>query len=291
MRIVITGAHGQVGRALAQTTPKGMEVAALSRQDLDITDTDAVDQKIGSLSPDWIINAAAYTAVDQAEEEPARAAAVNATGAGNIARAAATSSARLVHISTDFVFDGHKGTAYAPGDSVEPRGAYARSKTLGERQVETELDGQALILRTAWVYSRHGRNFVNTMLRLMRERDALPIVVDQVGTPTQATGLAKAIWRAVEISLTGYHHWTDSGVASWYDFAQAISEQALALGLLERPAALEPIPSREFPTAAPRPPFSVLDKNATWSALGYKAPHWRQALHDTLREIAQQEDD
>lgn len=283
MRVIITGASGQLGQTLVLTAPDTVELSAFSHRELDITDREALDECFTRLSPDWVINAAAYTSVDKAESKIGLATAVNATGAANVAQEAASVGARMVHLSTDFVFDGRRGTPYAPGDPVSPVGAYGKSKALGEQEVISALNGEALILRTAWVYSVHSGNFVSTMLKLMAEREALRVVSDQIGTPTWTYGLARAIWDAIEIGLSGYRHWTDAGVASWYDFAHAIRELALTLGLLERAAWLEPIPSRDYPTPAPRPAFSVLDKDSTWHALGYKPVHWREALGRMLR--------
>lgn len=283
MRVIVTGAAGQLGRTLVLTAPDSVELSVYSRQALDITDREALGECFTRISPDWIINAAAYTAVDKAESEAGLATAINATGASNVAQAAASVGARMLHLSTDFVFDGRRGAPYAPGDPVSPVGAYGKSKALGESEVMSALDGKALILRTAWVYSVYTGNFVSTMLKLMAERKTLHVVSDQIGTPTWTYGLARAIWDAIDIGLSGYRHWTDAGVASWYDFAHAIRELGLTLGLLERAAWLEPISSRDYPTPAPRPAFSVLDKDSTWHALGYKPLHWREALAGMMR--------
>jgi dTDP-4-dehydrorhamnose reductase len=236
--------------------------------------------------PDLVINAAAYTAVDKAESEKDKAYEVNVRGAANIAKAAEHSGARLIHISTDFVFDGRKSKPYRPDDKPNPISVYGASKLQGEEAVLRETMKKALILRTGWVYSSHGSNFVKTMLKLMAERDEISVVADQVGTPTWARGLAKAIYHFANIPDThGIYHSTDAGVASWYDFAAAIQEEAHQLGILQSLIPVIPIRTDDYPTAAKRPPYSVLDKTATWQALGYTASHWRVALRLMLEEL------
>jgi dTDP-4-dehydrorhamnose reductase len=260
-------------------------LVALNHDDLDVTDGDVVSKTIETLHPVLVINAAGYTAVDKAEEERDLAFAVNSEGARHLARAARGSEARMIHVSTDFVFDGEQGRPYRPDDEPNPLGTYGASKLEGERAATRELGDALLILRTAWVYSEHGHNFVKTMLRLMRERDTLRVVADQAGTPTWGNGLAQALWGAAHLGLTGVHHWTDAGVASWYDFAVAIQEEASAMGLLETAIPIDPISAAEYPTPAQRPAYSVLDKTDTWRALGYKSAHWRIALREMLCQL------
>jgi dTDP-4-dehydrorhamnose reductase len=182
------------------------------------------------------------------------------------------------------VFDGNSSRPYRPNDQVGPISVYGRSKLQGEDAVAAA-DPDALIVRTAWVYAAQGTNFVNTMLRLMRERDRLGIVADQIGTPTYAASLARALWTLAQAGATGIHHYTDAGVASWYDFAVAIEEEARDLGLLAQAVQVEPIATADYPTPARRPAYSVLDKSATWAALGGPAPHWRNNLRFMLREL------
>ena len=286
MKVLITGAGGQVGWELQRTVSTGIEITALHRVELDIADQAAVMSVIKELQPDLVINAAAYTAVDKAEEEVDRAYKVNVDGAANIARAVEGCSARLIHISTDFVFDGTGTKPYLPGDEPKPSGVYGASKLQGERAVMTETSGRAVILRTAWVYSVHGSNFVKTMLRLMAEREELGVVDDQVGTPTWAKELAKTIWLiAGKTDMQGTYHWTDDGKASWYDFALAIQEEAYGLGLLLKTIPIKPLKTEEYPTPARRPAYSVLDKTSTLEALDCKAPHWRKSLIKMLIEL------
>ena len=286
MKVLITGANGQVGWELQQTAPADVEIITLHRADLDITDRSAVMSVIKEHRPDLVINTAAYTAVDKAEEEADKAYKANADGAANIALAAEDCDARLIHLSTDFVFDGTGSEPYRPEDEPKPMGVYGASKLQGERAVMAETMGRAVILRTAWVYSVHGSNFVKTMLRLMAERDELNVVADQVGTPTWAKELAKAIWLiAGKKDMQGIYHWTDEGNASWYDFAVAIQEEALGLGLLQKAIPIKPIKTEKYPTPAKRPAYSVLDKTSTIEALGHKPSHWRESLKQMLIEL------
>jgi dTDP-4-dehydrorhamnose reductase len=285
MKVLIAGAKGQLGRTLADTAPQGVILHLLDLPDFDITDEASVRRHVNEVGPDLIVNAAAYTAVDRAEEEPAPAFAVNAAGAGHLARAARETGARLIHVSTDYVFDGGANTPYAPDAECRPLGVYGESKRQGEIAVLEAIDN-ALILRTAWLYSRYGANFVLTMLRLMAEREQLSVVADQIGAPTWSGTLAAAVWAAAaRPEISGIYHWTDAGVASWYDFAVAIQEEALALGKLARPVPVVPIRTADYPTAARRPAYSVLDCTRSWSDFGLPPIHWREALRRMLRGV------
>jgi len=280
VKALITGAGGQLGRALIATAPADVAVVECSSTALDITDADAVAAAVEEVLPDILINAAAYTAVDKAESEEARALAVNGTAVGHLAAAARGVGARLIHVSTDFVFDGLAGRPYAPDAATNPLSAYGRTKLAGEQAA----GGGALIVRTAWVYASEGGNFVRTMLRLMAERPELRVVADQIGTPTYAPSLAKALWGLAAKGAAGLYHYTDSGVASWYDFAVAIQEEAIAAGILGHAVPVIPIPTSAYPTPARRPTYSVLDKQATTDLLGVPAPHWRANLRTMLSE-------
>jgi len=282
MKVVVTGAKGQLGSAIIAAAPPGTQVKGLDRDDLDITNPVAVDAVIDRERPDVIVNAAAYTAVDRAELESCAAMQVNGDAVGNLARASEIVGARLVHISTDFVFDGKRSEPYSPDAELAPLSVYGRSKMAGERAAGE----QALIVRTAWVYAKSGRNFVSTILRLLQERDEICVVSDQVGTPCLATGLATALWDLAATDARGVLHYTDSGVASWYDFAVAIQEEALNAGILDSETRISPTRTALYPTRATRPAYSVLDKESTWAILGYRAPHWRVNLRQMLREIA-----
>lgn len=285
MKILITGAAGQLGRELQKSCPKNVKLAAFDRATLDITSLPRVRQLVQAEQPDWIINASAYTAVDKAEDDAETAYKINAEGVSNLAQVAKQQSVRLLHISTDFVFDGSQGAPYQPDDTVKPLGVYGASKLQGDEAVQAHLGADALIIRTAWVYSAHGNNFVKTMLRLMNERDVLGVVEDQIGTPTWAAELAKAIYLAVDKDLRGTFHWTDAGAASWYDFAEAIYEIGRVMEMIDHEVHINPIPTEAYPTPAMRPANSVLDKNSLRKAIGYGGMHWRTALTHALKEI------
>lgn len=284
-KVLVTGAGGQLGAALCASAPAAVELYALSRAELDIANAGDVQAMLDDQAPALLINAAAYTAVDQAEQEPALAFAANAEAPGLLARACAARGIRFFHVSTDFVFDGLRSSPYAPDADTAPLGVYGRSKRSGEQAV---LDAAAdcLIVRTGWVYSHEGRNFLRTMLRLHAERDLISVVADQVGTPTDAYSLAEALWAAAHRpSLKGIYHFSDAGVCSWFDFALAIGEEAHGLGLLDKVAQVIPIRSEDYPTPARRPAYSVLDKTLTWRDFEITPTQWRQRLRAVLARI------
>jgi dTDP-4-dehydrorhamnose reductase len=270
-----------LGRGLAATAPAGADIVSHDLDTLDITDPRAIAETVAATRPDVLFNAAAYTAVDKAEAEEDLALAVNGTAVGYLAEAARRVGARMVHVSTDFVFDGTSGVPYRPDHPTGPLSAYGRTKLAGELAAGPD----ALIVRTAWVYAPTGGNFVRTMLRLMGERPEVRVVADQIGTPTYAPGLAAALWAMAGKGAFGLHHYTDAGVCSWYDFAVAIQEEALAAGLLDHAVPVIPIATADYPTPARRPHYSVLDKTSTFAILGAIAPHWRSNLRTMMAEI------
>lgn len=280
MKALVTGAHGQVGRALVAAAPAGWRVVALDRAQCDLASAEAIRAAIGEHRPDLLFNAGAYTAVDRAEGEEALASAINGTAIAVMREALEQTGGRLVHVSSDFVFDGCSSAAYRPDAPRRPLSAYGRSKALGEAAA----GAQALVVRTSWVHAAGGANFVHTMLRLMRERDEVRVVADQIGAPTWAAGLARTLWALALADASGIFHHRDAGVASWYDFAVAIQEEALALGLLDRAVPVVPIATSEFPTPARRPAFSLLDDTATRALLGDRPIHWRANLRRMLIE-------
>ncbi|MCK9540507.1 MAG: dTDP-4-dehydrorhamnose reductase [Novosphingobium sp.] len=280
MKALVTGVTGQLGRALLATRPEGWNCVALDRPALDLADADAIVRAVDRHRPDLVLNAAAYTRVDRAESEPDIAYAINAGAPGAFAKALAGSGGRLVQVSTDFVFDGANGRGYCPEDPRNPRSVYGASKAAGEDAAGPD----AIVVRTSWVHAAGGANFVRTMLRLMRARETLGVVADQIGSPTWATGLAWTLWGLAARDRPGIWHHRDAGVASWYDFAVAIAEEAHALGLLERIPAIVPIATADYPTLAKRPSFSVLDVSATRRLLGDPHVHWRTNLTKMLEE-------
>ena len=286
MKTLVLGCNGQLGRALADTRPDGVEFTGLDLPELDITDVAAVLEVFRESKPAVIINAAAYTAVDQAESQVELAMAVNMNGPRNIAVAANKIGARLIHISTDFVFDGRSSSPYMPGDRTNPLNVYGRSKQAGEQAVLEAMPRAAVVVRTAWLYSKTGGNFVKTMLRLMGERDQLGVVADQFGTPTWADSLATAVWGfSVAPELCGIYHWTDGGSASWHEFAVAIQEEALSVGLLKKTIPILAISTAEYATAAERPRYSVLDCSTSREALNLHPSHWRGNLQLMLQGL------
>lgn len=280
MKALVTGINGQVGKALLATVPLGWTCVGLDRAALDLTDAGAIARAVAAERPDLVLNAAAYTAVDKAESEQELAYAINGAAPRAFAEALVLAGGRLVQVSTDFVFDGTAGHGYKPDDARNPQSVYGTSKAAGEDGAGAE----AIIVRTSWVYAAGGANFVRTMLRLMRERDELRVVADQIGSPTWATGLARTLWGLALGDQPGIYHHRDAGVASWYDFAVAIAEEAHALGLLGRIPKIVPIASIDYPTPARRPSFSVLDVSGTRAALEDEPVHWRTNLRTMLEE-------
>jgi len=284
MNVIITGANGQLGRELQQIKSEKLTIHAFSSSQLNITDLEQAEAIITNIKPEFIINAAAYTAVDTAESNSQDAFAVNTKGVENLANICKKTNAKLIHVSTDFVFDGSKSTPYKITDEPMPLGVYGASKLQGEDIIREILPKSSCIIRTAWVYSIYGNNFVKTMLRLMQEKDELSVVCDQVGTPTWASGLANTIWKLVlaKADLPTLLHWTDNGVTTWYDFAVSIQELALEKGLITKDIPIKAIPSSDYPTPAKRPNFSVLDKTEVEQVLGEKTIHWRKQLSAML---------
>lgn len=291
-RVLLIGKDGQLGQELAYLLSQSDDVIALGRDQMDLTLPDDIRNSITEHQPQVIINVAAYTAVDQAEAEADLAHAVNATAPQVMAEMAQSLNAPLIHVSTDYVFDGQKNTPYLETDPTQPIGTYGKSKLAGEEAVRASCD-RSLILRTAWVYSAYGKgNFVKTMLRLGRERDELKVVMDQVGTPTWAQHIAATIVQLLpkvsDGAMTGTYHFTNSGVASWYDFALAIFEEAQQLGFPLQVERVRPITTAEFPTPARRPAYSVLSNQKLISVLGQPAPHWRDGLRQMLTQLYKQ---
>ena len=283
MKALVTGAGGQLAVELERSLPKEIDVVSLSIEDLDITDREAVIARVSSESPEFLINAAGYTAVDKAEDEESIAMNVNSEGTRHLAEAANISGAEFVYVSTDFVFDGEHTSPYLRNEDPNPLSAYGRSKLAGEVVVREVLGDDALVVRTAWLYSSHGTNFVRAMLRVMKEQGEVRVVDDQIGSPTWARTLAGSIWQLLAVKARGVQHVTDSGCVSWYEFAVGIRDLAVERGLL-KDAQVHPISTKDYPTAAQRPAYSVLDIQETFSLLGESAPDWRRNLAICLDE-------
>lgn len=310
MKILLTGAAGQLGQALRQHVPAGIELIATSRNGdggadpgdgllpLDLADAGACRAAVLTHRPDWVLNGGAYTAVDRAESEPELALAVNGGAPRAFAEALLETGGRLLQVSTDFVFNGQQGSPYRPEEGRDPLGAYGRTKAAGEEAVEQLLgvaaggegSGQGVILRTSWVIGPVGKNFALTMLRLHRERgasgQALGVVEDQVGCPTSTATLAAACWRVITTNVQEpVLHWCDAGAASWFDVAVAVGELAQELGLLQQPAPVNPLTTAEYPLPAQRPSYSLLDCSSSRRTLQLAPIPWRQALRQLLQAL------
>lgn len=289
--ILITGANGQLGqcfqRIARDVTPSAFLFAGSG--ELDIADKKAVKlffRQHGNIR--WVINCAAYTAVDKAESEPEKARAGNVSGPENLALAAAAAGARMIHFSTDYVYHNQQNHPFREGDPVRPKGVYAKTKLAGERAVLRSNPERSMVIRTSWVYASLGNNFVRTMLRIGRERNSVSVVADQIGTPTYAPDLAMAVLRIIEAvetgaapesAIAGIWHYSNEGVASWYDFAVAIFD------IKKIPCKVIPIDTEAYPTPAKRPPFSVLNKSKIKAAFQLEIPYWRSSLEACLTEM------
>ncbi len=287
MKVLLLGSNGQLGWELQRTRPNHITLTTYDYPKVDFGSTDSISQCISLTRPDCIINTAAYTAVDKAEQEKDLAYRINHQAVLEIAEQCRQNIISMVHISTDFIFNGQNFKPYQPDDIPDPISVYGKSKLKGEQAVRKIMGERAVIIRTAWLYSSHGNNFVKTMLKLMKEQPSLNVIDEQIGTPTWAYGLAQTIWTALEKNIRGTFHWTDAGVASWYDFAMAIQEEGLKAGLLDKSIPILPVPSHQFPTPAKRPMYSVLDKTSFWQALKTKPVHWRSQLRSMLKEVLQ----
>ena len=292
MKILLTGTGGQLGQALRESKPDAVELIATTRQELDLSDTEACRLAVQKYQPDWVLNAGAYTAVDRAESEPALAHAINAGAPAAFAQELDRQGGRLLQVSTDFVFDGQQGSPYQVDQPTTPLAVYGQSKAAGEQAIQRifgRKNPQGVILRTSWVVGPVGRNFALTMLRLHNEREQLGVVADQVGCPSSTLNLAAACWKTIligsELPLPPILHWSDAGAASWYDVAVAIGELGHSLGLVDAPAKVNPITTADYPTPASRPNYSLLDCTTTRAALQLDGQHWQEALKQLLLRV------
>jgi len=287
MKILVTGAYGQLGSELKEFTGNYPDGTFLFTDvdSLDITNEAAVQDYFQENQPTFVVNCAAYTAVDKAETDRELAQKINAIAPGILAKAAKNTGAKIIHISTDYVFNGQAFQPYTEADSVEPTGVYGETKLEGEQQCLNE-NPDSIIIRTSWLYSSYGNNFVKTMMRLGAERDSLNVIFDQVGTPTYAGDLAGAILSVIETAekipetfVPGIYHYSNEGVASWYDFAKAIFE------ITEIACTVNPILTKDYPTPAKRPHYSVLNKSKIKDTFDIKIPYWRDSLHLCIKKL------
>lgn len=281
MKVLLTGANGQLGRCFQDRLPTGWQILATDSAELDITELAQVTAAITAFKPDAIVNAAAYTAVDKAESEVELAELINATGPVNLASVAVQHGIRFVHVSTDYVFDGSASTPYTEESLTNPLSVYGRTKLAGELAVSAAAPN-AIIVRTAWVFSEYGNNFVKTMLRLGKERDALSIVGDQRGCPTYAGDIAQAIIALLQQQAAGgIYHYTGDKEVSWFEFAQAIFTVAVQKAVLSKAPTLTPITTEQYPTPAHRPAYSTLAGDKI-KGLGIALSDWQSALSTTI---------
>ena len=295
--ILVTGAKGQLGRTLenywaASELARDNELLLYDIDKLDLTLADTVTQELNRINPHTILNAAAYTSVDQAETDQEAAYAVNESAVANLAEWAAANDCFLVHISTDFVFDGSKSVPYLPTDHVSPLSVYGSSKLAGETALQSQLPDRHAVIRTSWLYSEYGKNFVQTMLRLMKEQDELGVVADQVGSPTSTHSLVALLLPILGQGIKpGIYHWTDGASISWYEFAQAIQQEAIDQGLLERKIPIKPLTTKEYPAVVERPAYSVLDRSKALNDIGMQATDWQQELRLVIKQVASRAED
>ena len=282
MKILVTGANGQLGTELKKILEATMPSVAIYTDvdELDLTNAKAVESFVVNNDISHIVNCAAYTAVDRAEEEKSLCAQINIDAVKNLALAADANGAKVIHISTDYVFDGTNHRPYRESDKVNPISQYGTTKRKGET-VLLALSPEAIIIRTAWLYSAHGNNFVKTMLRLAEKNDEIKVLCDQIGTPTYARDLAAAIVTVLRSHqwIPGIYHFTDEGAASWYDFAKAIFR------LAGKQVKVKPILTEDYPTPASRPAYSILDRSLIKATYGVTIPHWEEALADCMAEL------
>ena len=292
--ILVTGAQGQLGRTLEYYSEfsKGHELLLYGIDKLDLTLGHQVEEELNRIKPRTILNTAAYTSVDHAETDRDAAFAINASAVATLAGWAASNDCFVVHISTDFVFDGSKSVPYLPTDHASPLSVYGSSKLAGETTLQSQLPDRHAIIRTSGLYSEYGKNFVHTMLRLMKEQEELGVVADQVGSPTSTHSLVALLLAILGQGIKpGIYHWTDGASISWYEFAQAIQREAIDQGLLGRKIPIKPLTTKEYSAPAERPAYSVLDRSKTLNDIGMRATDWQQELRLVIKQVASRAED
>ena len=288
MKVLVTGSRGMLGTDLMQMLPARYDVLGCDLHNCNVLDSDQFEQIISSYAPDVIIHAAAYTNVDQAETDQEAASLLNEIGTKYVATAARQAQARLIYISTDYIFDGTKTTPYTEKDRPNPLGVYGKTKLRGEQQVQQifhDLTDRYAIVRIAWLYGKHGKNFVSTILQQARQKPVLRVVNDQTGSPTYTRDVVKGLMALLDHAVSGIVHLTNSGTCTWYEFARAILELAQMPHIT-----VQPISTAELQRPAPRPRFSVLDMSRFIALTGQQMPHWKQGLQEYFEEILRNEE-
>jgi len=290
MKVLLTGSTGQLGKSIIKMKSKYVDLITTNREQLDLSNKLSCEDFILTEKPDWVINCAAFTAVDQAEKDIDLSREINSFAPEAFANSLNKINGKLLHISTDFVFDGEQNFPYKTNQKTNPINQYGYSKALGEDLIMKKTKGKktSIILRTSWVISPYGKNFILTMLKLHEQRESINVVCDQIGAPTSAKHLAKVCWKIINFKeikkLPQILHWSDSGVASWYDIAVAVGDIGLELGLIQKKANVYPIKTIDYPTPARRPKYSLLDTFETSNFLKMDPNHWRLNLIEILKE-------
>ena len=290
MRILLTGGSGQLGQEILKFKPKEIQIINPSRNNLDLSDYKACKKIVKDFRPEWIINCGAYTSVDEAEKDIELSSQINSFAPKAFVEMINETNGNLLHLSTDYVFDGEQNFPYEVHQEKNPISQYGKSKALGEELIKNSINNieNATILRTSWVISPKGKNFILTMLKLHSEREYINVVSDQIGSPTSAIELSKVCWKIVELKkknkLPFILHWSDAGVASWFDIAVAVGEIGLDLGIINKKAYVNPIHSSQYPTIAKRPKYSLLNTSETSKYLKIRANHWKENLINILIE-------
>jgi len=285
MKILVTGSTGQLGcEVVRMFNMDGMEVTGIGRKTLDFCQPEQVMEWVSRFKADWVINCAAYTRVDMAEQEPDKAFLINRDATRAVAEGVRSYQGRLLHISSDFIFDGQQSHPYSEEDAPNPLGVYGQSKLEGEEAV-LEVMPEALILRTAWVYGAQGNNFVKTILKFASERNEIQVIDDQLGSPTWSNDLANTIGTMINSEASGIYNFTNEGVASWYDLANEVVIVASQLGYPVKTAYVRPMPACDYKALATRPAYSVLSKRKIRNVLNFHIPHWRESLREMLTQL------
>ena len=296
MKVLLTGSQGQLGFSIKKLTPKGIQLLSLDKNQFDLSKTNSIKKNLENIKPDFIINCGAYTNVDMAEDEKEKVMNINANSVKEISLYLKKNGGNLIQISTDYVFDGLNSTSYKVNDKVSPINQYGISKAKAEGFIQKILGdtNQAVIIRTSWLMGTTGKNFLLTMLKLHQTRKEINVVSDQISCPTSTKTLAEACWRVIKLKMEGniydfnfmpILHWSDNGIASWYDIAIAIGEISAKNGLVNLPAFVNPIKSENYPTKAKRPNFSLLDCSSSKEFLNFKGEYWRNSLEISIKSI------